>query len=392
MNQQITGKYPNNINHFKWFGGFLCLFLICFLLTGCKKDAPEKEVIPSVKVFEVGKKATGQQRRISGKVDAAKQSILSFGVSGKVNEIIVTEGEEVAEGQVLANLDDEPFRIKLEDARAKLNSSHAKFLEAQTTLSRIEKLFKKRAASLKEMEAATANLAAANSNLKSAQGALSQAEIDYARTKLTAPFSGKIERTYVDSFQEVKTGESIFSIQSDDTLEVNIRVPETLIRYVDYNQVVKVTFPSLPKVTASGWVATVAAEAVEGNAFPVTINLVDNNADIRPGMTANVMFNFDAYLEGRTAYLIPLSAIAIDAGLLDENKYGQDETTEQSEVPVFILNTESGQINQKKIRVGGLRGNELEVFDGLEPGDLVVTAGVTFCRDGMKAKIWNPIK
>ena len=221
---------------------------------------------------------------------------------------------------------------------------------------------------------------------------LSQAKIDYARTKLTAPFSGKIERTYVDSFQEVKTGESIFSIQSDDTLEVNIRVPETLIRYVDYNQVVKVTFPSLPKVTASGWVATVAAEAVEGNAFPVTINLVDNNADIRPGMTANVMFNFDAYLEGRTAYLIPLSAIAIDAGLLDENKYGQDETTEQSEVPVFILNTESGQINQKKIRVGGLRGNELEVFDGLEPGDLVVTAGVTFCRDGMKAKIWNPIK
>ena len=88
----------------------------------------------------------------------------------------------------------------------------------------------------------------------------------------------------------------------------------------------------------------------------------------------------------------PFAIRIIDTRLVDENNYDRDKAAEQSEVPVFILNTESGQINKKKIIVGGLRGNELEVFDGLEPGDLVVTAGVTFCRDGMKAKIWNPMK
>lgn len=392
MNQQILSKYPNNITLSKWFEGVLYLFFICCLLNGCKKKEPEQEVIPSVKVFEVGKKTTGQQRRISGTVDAAKQSILSFGVSGKVDEIAVAEGEEVVEGQMLANLDDEPFRIKLEDARAKLNSCRAKFLEAQATLNRTENLFKQNAASQKDLEAATASLAVANNDLKAAQGALSQAELDQSRTRLVAPFSGKIVESYVDPFQEINTGEPIFSIQSDDMLEINIRVPETLIRFVDYGQAVKVTFPSLPKITASGWIATIAAKAVEGNAFPVTINLSDANADIRPGMTANVMFNFDAYLEGRIAYLIPLSAIAIDAGFLEKDKYNQDIATELTEAPVFIFDLESGQINKKKIIVGGLRGNELEVFDGLEPGDLVVTAGVTFCRDGMKAKIWSPIK
>ena len=392
MNQQISNKSPNNICLTRWLAGFMCLFLICFMLTGCQKKEPDKEVIPSVKVFEVGEKATGQQRRISGKVGAAKQSILSFGVSGKVNDIIVAEGEEVSEGQELAILDDEPFRIKLEKARAQLNSSRAKFLEAQTTSSRIERLFKQNAASQKDKEAATASLATANSNLKAAQGALSRAELDQARTRLTAPFSGRIVEKYVNSFQEVSAGEPIFSIHSDDTLEINLRVPETLIRFVDYGQTVNVTFPSLPDINASGWITKIAAEAVEGNAFPVTINLINIDADIRPGMTATVMFNFDAYLEGRTVYLIPLSSVAIDVGLLERDKYKQDKAAEQSEVPVFILNPEAGQIIKRKITVGGLRGNELEVLEGLEPGDLVVTAGVTFCRDGMKAKKWNPIQ
>ena len=103
-------------------------------------------------------------------------------------------------------------------------------------------------------------------------------------------------------------------------LAIEVSVPETLIREVDFGQVVQVAFPSLEGVTVSGLVTVIGAEAEAGNAFPVTVRLSASEADLRPGMTASVTFNFNAYLGGRTAYLIPLSAIAIDAGLLSATK------------------------------------------------------------------------
>lgn len=366
------------------------MIIMCSILSGCDDDRTEDAAIPRVKVFTVGKKATGQSRRISGKVQAAKESTLSFGVGGKVVEIIVAQGDDVTRGQLLARLDSEPLSIKLEDARAKLNNSRAKLLESQRSFERTDKLYKQRGASQKDLEAATANLATANGNLKTAQGVLSQTELDFAHTKLIAPFSGKVKEVLVDPFQEVNASEPISTLQSYDALEIKVRVPETLIRYVDHGQIVHAAFPSLPGVAVSGTVITIASEAENGNAFPVTVSLSDTDPNLRPGMTASLTFNFNAYLEGRTAYLIPLSAIAVDAGFLSAGEYKRNDTTRQNEAPVFILDSKTGKIQRRKILIGDLRGNELEVYEGLKPGELVVTAGVSFLRDGMKAEIWTP--
>ena len=366
------------------------MLLVCSVLSGCDDKHTEDAAIPRVKVFTVGKKATGQSRRISGKIQAVKESMLSFGVAGKVAEVIVLQGEDVVSGQLLARIDSDPFQIKLDDARAKLNSARAKLLESQKSYKRTETLREQRGASQKELEAATADLATANGNFNAAEGVLSQAKLNLAHTKLTAPFSGKIKEISVDPFQEVTANEVISTLQSSDILEIIVRVPETLIRYVDHGQVVKAVFPSIPGISVTGTVTTIAAEAEDGNSFPVTIRLSDTEADLRPGMTASVTFDYNDYLEGRTAYLIPLSAIAIDAGSLSPGEYQRDDSTKQNEAPVFVLDSKTGQIQQRKVLVGDLRGNELEVFQGLEPGELVVTAGVSFLREGMKAQVWTP--
>jgi multidrug efflux pump subunit AcrA (membrane-fusion protein) len=146
----------------------------------------------------------------------------------------------------------------------------------------------------------------------------------------------------------------------------------------------------MPGISVSGVITTIAAEAEEGNAFPVTVSLVDNRADLRPGMTASVTFNFTAHLQGRDAFLIPLSAIAIDAALRKSDEYPRNEAAPTENAPIFILDTQKGQIQERKVLVGDLRGNELEVYEGLSPGELVVTAGVAFLRDGMKAEPWKP--
>ncbi len=360
-------------------------------LTGCN-DPPVESAAPTprVKVFVVGKKALGQSRRMSGKVQAADQSKLSFGVSGNVAEIFVETGQAVTEGQLLARLDPEPLRLSLEKLRASVTTARAKRVDAQSEFERMRNLIKQQGASQREVDAATSALGAADGDLNGTLRSLEQAELDVARTKLTAPFDGRIVEVSVDPFEEVAASGQAFLLQANGALEVEVRVPETLIRNVDFGQVVQVEFPSIEGVDVKGVVATIGAESESGNAFPVTVRLASTEADIRPGMTASVTFNFNAYLDGRNAYLIPISALAIDAGLREAAATGTPEQAGPgSEVPVFVLDPATGTVGLRQVTVGDIRGNELEVFEGLQPGDQVVAAGVSFLRDGMEAQAWK---
>ncbi len=103
-------------------------------------------------------------------------------------------------------------------------------------------------------------------------------------------------------------------------------------------------------------------------------------------MTASVTFNFDKYLDGRSAYLIPISALAIEVGLLRRTR-GQERTP--NNVPLFIID-DANQLQVRYVVVGDLRGNELEVFEGLEAGEKIVSAGVALLREGLTVELWSP--
>ena len=172
-------------------------------------------------------------------------------------------------------------------------------------------------------------------------------------------------------------------LQSNNALVVQAQVPETLIRFVDFGQAVRVQFPANDGTELIGVVSLISAQAGSGNSFPIEVQLPTFDAELRPGMTASITFNFDSYLEGRTAYLIPLSAIAIDIGLV------RGSSTESQEVPVFVFDEETSRLRLQNVRIGGLRGNELEVFEGLKPGDKVISAGVAFLQEGMEVELWS---
>ena len=366
----------------------LMLFLAAVGVLGCSEAENVDEPTPRVKVFTVGEKATGQSRRISGQVKAADRSELGFGVSGRVAKVIVSKGQVVTKGQLLATLDDEPFQLRVDEARAKLGNARAMRVDAKTVYDRQKSLLEQTAASKRDFDAATAALATATGDVDAAKKQLGQAEFDLSRTRLKAPFAGRMVEMPLDPFQEVSANDTAAIIQTEGIKEVDVLVPETLIRELDYGQAVQVTFPTLEGVTVEGVVTLIGAEAGVGNAFPVTIRLAPSEADLRPGMTASVTFNFAGYLDGKTAYLIPLSAIAIDAGL-NENRASHGDKPGKL-APVFLFDPETKKVVTRKVRVGDLRGNQVEVFEGLEPGDLVVSAGLPFIREGMAAEVWTP--
>ncbi|MCZ6642999.1 MAG: efflux RND transporter periplasmic adaptor subunit [Gammaproteobacteria bacterium] len=359
------------------------------MVAGCGDDiALPVEETPRVKFFVVGEQATGQSRRISGKLVAANTSPLSFAVGGTVEQVLVTRGDLVREGQVLARLDAEPLRLAVEQARAQLNIARANAADTKQIYDRTVSLFEKRVVSQSEVDTATANHAAALANVRSVESDLDGKELDHSRAELAAPFSGTIASRSIDPFQETSSGQEAFVLQTAEAIEVDVRVPETLIRDVDYGQVVQVTFPTMAGVAVSGIVNQIASRAESGNSFPVRVRLSPSDADLRPGMTASVTFNFDQYLDGRTVYLVPLASIAIEYGLIQRSREAGDATPRQT-VPMFVVD-DNNRLRVKDVVVGDIRGNLLEVFEGLEAGDKLVSAGVAFLREGMTVELWTP--
>ena len=364
--------------------------LIALILSGCNEAPPPlQEVTPRVKYFVVDAKATGQSRRISGKVVAADSSPLSFGVDGTVKEVLVRRGDVVTKGQILARLDIEPLRLSVERARAELGVARAQDVESKQLYERTARLVKRGTLARAELETATAKRDTARGNLQSAKSELERHERDLARSELSAPFAGTVASRTIEPFQEVSAGGEAFIVQAAGALEVEVRVPETLIRNVDYGQAVRVTFPTILDAAVDGVVSEIGSRTQAGNAFPVTIRLPLTDVDLRSGMTASVTFNFDEYLDGRVAYLVPLSALAIEAGSLRQSSEEPKESTSRQKAPVFVIDSNS-KLELRDVTVGDLRGNQLEVFEGLKPGDRIVSAGVALLREGMTVELWTP--
>lgn len=363
------------------------VWLALLALMGCN-DAPPSAPPPRprVKVVEVGREATGQLRRISGKIDASERSSLSFGVGGRVSQLLVEKGDAVAAGQLIAVMDPEPFRLIVAQARAQLTSARARAVEAESVFARTKRLLDQKAASQKALDTATAQLALAKGEVESAQSTLDRAELDLGRTRVSAPFSGRVEEVAVEAFEEVSAGRVIVVLQSDEALEVDLRVPETLIHLVEFGQLVRVDFPSAPGVVLDGTVLSIAADTESGNAFPVVVGIPRTEAKLRPGMTAGITFNFASYLEGKTTFLIPISALALD----EVRRVATNEGGPKGRVTIFVLDSTASVVRLREITVTGARGNEVEVTEGLSRGEQVVVAGVAFLRDGMAAEAWQP--
>ena len=365
----------------------LVLVASSLVLVGCGEDTPEEIpiVAPVVKLETVSERATGQVRSISGVVEPSDSSSLSFQVPGRVLEVHVSAGETVVVGQVLARLDRINYQIAVDAAQSQLNSARARRAEADDDLDRKRALIDKGFVTQAAVDSSQASFEAAAASVNVAASDLERARKDLGRTVLVAPFAGTISSRDIEPFVEVSVGTSIFEIQSNGDMEVRVLVPETIIREVDYGQPVSVSFPTLPGELIGGTVSEIASRAEAGNAFGVKVTLVElGGVDIRAGMTAKVTFNFQSYLEGQDAFLIPLSAIAIK----ETEQVPSSEETDRATAPVFVFDPERGAVFRRDVGLGDIRGNDVEVFSGLKEGERIVTAGVAFLYDGMLARPW----
>lgn len=352
--------------------------------TGCAEQEPPPELPPRAIMWErVSGAAAGEQRVISGIVTAVSDTKLAFEVGGIVETVEVNLGDRVEGERVLARLDPEPFELTVSDAEAGLAEARAKRESANADYERTKELFDADVASRQELDRDRARRESRTSQVDAAEARLNLAKRDLRRSVLRAPFSGSISVREIDPAMKVASGQVVIEMDSGESgMRVEVRMPETLVARVHQGDEVQVGFPSVGRgaaavdpITYPAVVTEVGTRASTGNAFPVRADLRDTPADLRPGMTAEVTFEF-ARQQGSIlnveGLLVPIAAALIE---------GDDQ------VSVFVYDSATSTVNKRMIQTGGVRDNEIAVLEGLEPGEIIATAGVTFLREGQKVTL-----
>ena len=367
----------------KFLAFTLCLLVPILAVFGCGKEEKPPEVIRSIRWIKVVETTTMQVRMISGTTKPVDQTALSFAVGGTVEKVEVRLGDQVRKGQVLAELDQQPFVLGVRDAEAGLSKAQANRVERRANYERYLALYESNNASKAELDEARASFDSAKSQVKAATAQLGLARRDLRKTRLIAPFNGTISVKEIEPHVEVRRGKAIFGLDGEESgFEVSSAVPETLVLHLNVGDEADVVFPGLNNRRVPGVLTEVGLRSRAATTFPVTVQLQEEFPALRSGMSVEVAFQYIPESETgepvATGLAVPIAALLM----------GAEKTTF-----VFIYDEKSSTVKKTQIKVSNLRENDVIIEpETLKAGDILATAGVQFLTDGQKVNLMKETK
>ena len=349
-------------------------WLLCIAvgLTACGEKAEIAKVIRPIETITVGEQAASQISKYSGIVASVESSGLSFQIRGQVLSVEVDIGDSVKKGQVLAVLDPEPYQLSVNAAEAELVTAEGNVAKTEAEYERQTRLFEQGAGSESRMEVTEFEYKSALSTVDLQTATLNQANRDLRNTTLPSPYDGVIAWRSVEPNEEVPAGQKILEINAAGKMEVQLAIPETSVDRMEVDDSVEITFPTLPGEIAAGRISYIGGAAVKANAFPVKVELIGSNEQVKPGMTAEASLMLRD--EDPTAgYLIPNQALL--------------PAPEPNRGFVFVFDPDTSTVIKTAVRTSGAGQDRVIVDDGLEAGDVIAVAGVSFLADGMEVKL-----
>ncbi len=354
-------------------GRAAALFMsILFLFSaGCGKKEEEKrpEVNRPVKVMTVKDSKALLTQGFPGTVRASRRAILSFKVSGPLVELHVEEGQQVKKGEIIAQIDKRDFLNAVREAVAN-------YREAEQQFRRYKELYAQKQVSKADFDRYMAARDVTLARLQDARNALCD-------TTLRAPFDGIIAKRYVENYYKVKAKEPIVYLQDISKIEVLIDVPELSMAALREKSSVNIAaaFESIPGKKFPLEVKEYSTEADPATQTYQVVLVTDQprEANILPGMTATVTAAFKPDEAGGNHEIIVPALSVLDA---PENK-----------PYLWVFDPGQGVVHKRYVRIGSLRDSgSIHITEGLKPGEIIVIAGVTKLREGMKVRPWEKQK
>ncbi|MFT5105676.1 MAG: multidrug efflux system membrane fusion protein [Verrucomicrobiales bacterium] len=325
-----------------------------------EEKAPPAAKPRPVFAIEVEKPRATVERSFSGLVKPAEGAPLSFEVTGRVIELSAKQGVRHIKGDVLARLDPSDYQTQL-------NGTQAKLTEAQQSKRRTQTLFESGNASKSDLEAAISTEKSAQSSFQSAQKKLNDCT-------LKMPYDGVIGSVSVEAQSFVSAGQEVLSLQGEGGMEFEIGLPAAEVAKVKVGMLSRVTLGSLPDVEMNAKVAEVATEAAANTTYQVAL-LIEGEIDpsVRSGM------------DGEATLTLP-NGNGMGVAIPIECVVGRG--TDQQFVWVLEGEGETRKVIRRVVKAGMLApGGKVEIQEGLQPGETIVSRGVHRIEAGAEVAI-----
>ncbi|MFL6194250.1 MAG: efflux RND transporter periplasmic adaptor subunit [Thermoanaerobaculia bacterium] len=341
--------------------------------------------------------ATAEEGRLSRTVDlsgalaADEEAEVGFKIAGRLERLYVDIGSPVRRGQVIARLSPTDFQLRVRQAETALQQARtqlglpaegpdsaidpektalvkqaaATLKQAQLTRDRMSRLLDEQLIPHSDFDAAEAAYGVAEGRYQEAietartrQGLLSQrkSELAIARQQLadsavTAPFDGMIRERMASAGDYLAAGTPVAVLVRVHPLRLRLAVPEREAVGVRVGQPVELTVEGDPG-THMGKVARISPSISEENrTLMVEAEVPNPGGRLRPGAFARAEIIVQA---GDTAVLVPTSSIVTFAGIEK------------------VIGVEDGKAVEKRVKTGRHSGDQVEIVDGIKPGEAVV--------------------
>jgi len=329
------------------------------------------EPVRAVKVITVGASAMRTNNEFSGEVRARVESRLGFRVAGKITQRQAEVGQHVAAGKVLAQLDPQDYRLATEGARAQVAAALTNRDLAAADFKRYSNLREQNFISSADLEKRETTLKAAQAQLEQAQAQLSAQGNQARYTTLVADVSGVITAVEAEVGQVVTAGMPVVRIAADGPRDVVFSVPEDKVAALRAGTGVAVRqWASTANVAGSLREGAASGDPVP-RTYAVKVSL-EPTAHPPLGSTMTVVPEALSHA-GAQAIKIPTSAL---------RQEGQGTA-------VWVLDMSTMTLKLQPVQVATADGNEAVISAGLQPGMVIVSAGVHVLSPGQKVTVWQ---
>ncbi|HCB9203070.1 RND family efflux transporter MFP subunit [Klebsiella variicola] len=339
------------------------LSVVIFLLPGCgDNQGNTTDPVRTVRYVVVGSAETLPALERTGEIHAHDETILSFRTGGRIVTRSVDIGDRVNAGQLLATLENTTSQNQLDGAQADYEGAKASAQVAALNVNRMQKLMPTGAIARTQLDTARADWLVARARLKNSESALRNARESLGWTRLIAPRSGVITEVSASAGQVVNGGQSVLTLATGEARDVvfDIAKPEAIPPQEQAG--LRVSLLSDPSVQASAAVRDISPQAdPQTRTWRVRATL--RNPPLAMALGASVTVTLPA--TGPHGYALPASALS----RVDDKP------------AVYVINPQS-QAQLRVVVPAYYTATTVIISGGLEPGDRVITAGVSKLRSG----------